>query len=437
MLIGYAIADMTRAVSAAPSLLTLTLTLAPAPPAAAAEVKLDGYAEWREGDCLVVDGQRVRMAAGGQFHAREKARTFAEIPLGYEVKGAGLRQPDGSVSARHLDVRPNNVALFENMIRDATAEAEARYRKFGQIFEESGGRMKTVGRLEVDGPCVERVRGIVTQLLPPYVDPAKVHVYVVDNKDWNGFAMGNYAVFVYRGLLHDLDDDELAIVLGHELVHATHEHTRRQIKKEMWIQLAAAGAAGAASSINSKGKRTVAEVVTQLAAVAWSNGYGRDLEDQADRVGLRYAYEAGYDVRKGPVLWDRFADKYGRGNAVVNFFFGNHSRSTARAASLRQELAMNYRDGPRTAGSVPKRPVPVMVSAPAHPAAAATAGLALAAPARGASDRRDIKLGMTPAEVRTLLGEPQEEVVFDFRTRWTFPDCTVIFDDGRVVDVKF
>lgn len=431
---------MTRAVSGAASALALTLMLglAPAPPAGAADVKLDGYAEWREGDCLVVDGQRVRMAAGGVFHGREQARTFAEIPLGYEVRGVGLRQPDGSVSARHLDVRPNNVALFENMIRDATDEAEARYRKFGQIFEESGGRMKTVGPLEVDGPGVERVRGIVTQLLPPYVDPASVRPYVVENKDWNAFAMGNYAIFVYSGLLHDLDDDELAIVLGHELVHATHEHTRRQIKKEMWIQLAAAGVAGAARSIDNKGKRTVAEVVTQLAAVAWSNGYGRDLEDQADRVGLRYAYEAGYDVRRGPVLWDRFADKYGRGSAVANFFFGNHSRSTARAASLRQELAQNYRDGPRTAGSVPKRPVPVAAAAPASTAPAPTAAFSLTAPSRrGATESREIKPGMTPAEVRALLGEPREEVVFDRRTRWTFPDCTVIFEDGKVIEVRF
>ena len=431
--ISYAIAGMTGAVSAVSSLLALALA-APTPPG---EVKLDGYAEWREGDCLVVDGQRVRMAPGGQFHGREKARTFAEIPLGYEMRGVGRRQPDGSVAARHLDVRPNDVALFESMIRDVTDEAEARYRKFGQIFDESGGHMKTIGRLEADGPGVERVRRIVTQLLPPYLDPARVRVYVVDNKDWNAFAMGNYAVFVYSGLLHDLDDDELAVVLGHELVHATHEHTRRQLKKEMWIQLAAAGVAGAAGSIDSKGKRTVAEVVTQLAAVAWSNGYGRNLEDQADRVGLRYAYEAGYDVRKGPPLWGRFAEKYGGGNAVVNFFFGDHSRSTARAASLRQELALNYAEGPRTAGSVARRPVPAVAAAPAPAAAGAPAALALAAPSRRPTESREIRPGMTPAEVRALLGEPGEEVVFERRTRWTFPDCTVIFEDGKVAEVRF
>jgi hypothetical protein len=44
---------------------------------------------------------------------------------------------------------------------------------------------------------------------------------------------------------------------------------------------------------------------------------------------------------------------------------------------------------------------------------------------------------MTPADVRALLGEPADELVFDRRTRWVFPDCTVIFEDGKVVEVRF
>ena len=66
------------------------------------------------------------------------------------------------------------------------------------------------------------------------------------------------------------------------------------------------------------------------------------MEDQADRVGLRYAYEAGYDITKGPRLWSRFAKKYGEGNKVANFFFGDHSLSSARATKLEKEIAYNY-----------------------------------------------------------------------------------------------
>ena len=58
-----------------------------------------------------------------------------------------------------------------------------------------------------------------------------MRVYVIENDEWNAFAMGNYSIYVFTGLMDDLDDDELAIVLGHELAHATHEHTRRRSRR--------------------------------------------------------------------------------------------------------------------------------------------------------------------------------------------------------------
>ena len=68
----------------------------------------------------------------------------------------------------------------------------------------------------------------------------------------------------------------------------------------------------------------------------------REHEDQADRVGLRYVYEVGYDVDKAPALWKKFAEKYGDGNKVTNFFFGDHSLARQRAKNLQGEIARNY-----------------------------------------------------------------------------------------------
>jgi hypothetical protein len=39
--------------------------------------------------------------------------------------------------------------------------------------------------------------------------------------------------------------------------------------------------------------------------------------------------------------------------------------------------------------------------------------------------------------VRRLLGEPQGEVVFGEKTRWTYPGMTVVFAKGKVADVQF
>ena len=79
-----------------------------------------------------------------------------------------------------------------------------------------------------------------------------------------------------------------------------------------------------------------------VGSTTFNNVYSRDYEDQADRVGLRYVYEAGYDYTKAPKLWRRFAEKYGDQNEVENFFFGDHSLSTKRAAALDKEIKNNY-----------------------------------------------------------------------------------------------
>ena len=86
----------------------------------------------------------------------------------------------------------------------------------------------------------------------------------------------------------------------------------------------------------------VAQVGGILGFGAWMNGYGRTLEDQADRVGLRYAYEGGFDVAAAPGVWQRFLKKYGDGDKVTNFFFSDHSTAAARRKHLEEEIRLNY-----------------------------------------------------------------------------------------------
>ncbi len=420
------------------SVAALLLSAALPAAASAAEEKVEGYAEFRANGCVLVDAQRVCPGRGLRFKGEGDARDFASVPLGYEVTAKGQRRADGAIVAREVEARPNGEALFESEVKAATDESEQKYRRAGRFYEEGDRGVQNIGRIEEEGPRWERARRIVDSLLPPYLSPDDVRVYVIENKEWNAFAMGNFAIYIFSGLLDDADDDEVAIVLGHELTHATHEHTRREVKKQMWIQLAAAGVVGAVGSIDDDTKRTLLQLAAGLTATAWSNGYGRGLEDQADRVGLRYAYEAGYDVTKGPRLWSRFARKYGQPGKVANFFFGDHSQSSARAARLEKELARNYRDGAKPGGpTLPRATVTARAANPDSPRGEFAPGPAAAAAV--APTRRpaaEIRPGMSPDDVRRLLGSPTEELLFGDKTRWTYPDRTVIFEDGKVKEVR-
>jgi len=51
--------------------------------------------------------------------------------------------------------------------------------------------------------------------------------------------------------------------------------------------------------------------------------------------------------------------------------------------------------------------------------------------------KKEIKVGMTPLEVIEALGKPEKEVNFENKSRWNYPDLTVIFESGRVKEVRF
>jgi len=309
--------------------------------------KVTGYAEFRRPGVIIVEGQRVRATAATKVAG---ARTVDGIPLGYETQATGVRAGDGSIVATSITAKPNGTQAFEADVLKATDEIEQEWVGRGFMYEPRGsGSAVKIGDIVTSGPRVDRVRRITDRLRPPYVPSNRLRVHVVQTKEWNASAMGNGAIWVYTGLLDEMNDDEMAIVLGHELAHFTHEHSRRSQKRGIWTQIAGLGAVVAASTIDNDAARIAAMSGSALGMTAFGAGYSRDLEDQADRVGLRYAYEAGYDVRQGPSLWGKFKSKYGEQGSMTNFFVGSHSRPSDRIRNIESEIALNYR-APKAAG---------------------------------------------------------------------------------------
>lgn len=305
--------------------------------------KFSGYAEWHKDHDVLVDGQRITSDSRTRFKG-QGITSLDAVPLGYEVNVTGVRLSDGRVAASEVEAGPNGTELFEKEVREATDQMEAKWLQGGGVFEaDKEGRERLVGATVERGADVDRARRILARVVPPYVGLSAVRLHVVDTGDWNAMAMGNGALWVFTGLLRDMSDDEVAVVVGHEVAHYTHEHTRRSFRRAMWGQLILAGAALAAWQVKDEKAQAAVGLASLFSVMAFTNGYGRDLEDQADRVGLRYAYEAGYDVGRGPALWQRFRDKYGDQNRLANFFVGNHSVASARIRNLNREIALNYR----------------------------------------------------------------------------------------------
>lgn len=94
------------------------------------------------------------------------------------------------------------------------------------------------------------------------------------------------------GMVHFVeDDDELAIIMGHELAHLTSKHLPKNIS-----MAALCGTLGGLTG-----------PLAPLTAKALYAPYSRKNEREADYIGLIYAHNSGYDIEKGAILWKRFA----------------------------------------------------------------------------------------------------------------------------------
>jgi predicted Zn-dependent protease len=155
-------------------------------------------------------------------------------------------------------------------------------------------------------------------------------------------AMANFSIYVFSGLMNDLDDDELAIVLGHEIAHATYEHSRRQ-----WVGMLA-GIAGQAAAIGASFLDNDLRARPLRGRRRWGHHLRQHLQPRltGTRPTASGCATSGGRLRlpKAPDLWRKFAAKYATASKVSNFFFGDHSLSLKRASDLEREIANNYSD---------------------------------------------------------------------------------------------
>jgi Zn-dependent protease with chaperone function len=301
---------------------------------------INGYAEFRRGDTVIVEGQRVVATSSTIFKG---AKRIADIPLGYEVKVKGERTSAGVLIAQQIEAKANGSGGSEQEIIAGSNEAEQTWVKAGMMFEPAdSGKVIKIGDILESGPYVTRARAIMDRIRPSYIPASALRVRVVKTDQWNASAMANGAIWVFTGLMDAMNDDELAIILGHELTHFSHEHIRRQMSKGSMGQILGTATQIGVSQIKNKTAQQVAAMGGQMGLSALMTSYSRDHEDQSDRVGLRYVYEAGYDPTKGPGLWEKFKQKYGETDKITNFFTGDHSRPTERISNIRRQIQLNY-----------------------------------------------------------------------------------------------
>jgi len=215
--------------------------------------------------------------------------------------GAGLVLP--AWAREGVDVGPRS--SFSKFVSAEQIE-QASLQQYRQMQQQAAQKKALA---PPDHPQVVRLRAISQRLIPYTYEwnerarQWKWEVNLIGSKQINAFCMPGGKIAFYYGILDQLklNDDEVAMIMGHEMTHALREHARERMGKTM----ATRGAIELGAAIFGLGDigRGVAGMGGQLLTLQFS----RSDESEADLVGLELAARAGYDPHAGVTLWNKMA----------------------------------------------------------------------------------------------------------------------------------
>jgi predicted Zn-dependent protease len=195
------------------------------------------------------------------------------------------------------------------------------------------------GALNNDPVLTRRVRAIAARIAPQTAvfrsDAPEWNweVNVVSSKELNAFCMPGGKIVFYSGLITrlNLSDDEIAVVMGHEVSHALREHSREQLSQA----IAAQTAIGFGASLLGLGGGT-ADLASMAYEALVATKFSRLDESEADRIGLELTARAGYDPRAGVALWQKMM-KANQGEQPPEFL-SSHPADASRVQEIESLL---------------------------------------------------------------------------------------------------
>jgi predicted Zn-dependent protease len=165
-----------------------------------------------------------------------------------------------------------------------------------------------------------------------------MEVNLLNSDQVNAFCMPGGRIAFFTGILTKLNltDDEVAMVMGHEIAHALREHARKRAVQSTAVSLASKLGGAVLSSylgIDPRITDAGANVAGQLTVMKFSRGD----ETESDLVGIDLAARAGYDPRAGIALWQ----KMGAVNAQQPMeFLSTHPSGNSRIQDMQKQMPL-------------------------------------------------------------------------------------------------
>lgn len=230
-------------------------------------------------------------------------------------------------AARHLQIRDRITHLNGFVINDNAS--------FGKVF------VREVSKGDVT-LTVERAGETLEIPMSPFTKCATNTRYD-PSSDPNAYVDGNGIVVVNGGLTGVLSDEELAVVIAHEIAHHSKRHVRKTQGNEIGGQ-----ALGIGTNILVKAlvfgmtgmtpPRSIQQDREFEAAAgrALAHSYSQEFEFEADYVGLYIMARAGMDITTAPNIWRKFAKLFPE--SIERSVANTHPSSPERYVGLKKTV---------------------------------------------------------------------------------------------------
>jgi predicted Zn-dependent protease len=229
-----------------------------------------------------------------------RARVLRATPW---LLACALLAPLSAAALEQEGINVGKNSAFTNLVSADTVEQSSK-QQYAQMLQQAASKNALA---PADNAQLKRLRGIAQRLIPfaiPWNERAKQwqwEVNLIGSTQINAFCMPGGKIAFYSGILKQLQltDDEVAMVMGHEIAHALREHARERMGKN------AATGIGANLIGQFFGLGQIGQTVTNYGAQLLTLEFSRSDESEADLVGMELAARAGFDPRSGITLWQK------------------------------------------------------------------------------------------------------------------------------------
>ena len=159
---------------------------------------------------------------------------------------------------------------------------------------------------------------------------------LVKDNQINAFCMPGGKIVVYEGLLNLVSsDDELAVVVGHEVAHAVAKHSNERMSQQIITQYGAQILTQALSEKSAAIQKAGNTIYGLGAQYGVTLPFSRKHETEADYMGLIFMTIAGYDPNVAITFWQKMSAS---GGAKVPEFMSTHPSDATRIDDIQKVL---------------------------------------------------------------------------------------------------